>query len=65
MTEDIVTEDFPELRKGYTYQEGVLNEYANPQAARVHFTQVMRARGYTAGGNHTWVKPDFAVVMEP
>lgn len=65
MTEDIVTGSFPELLKRDDHKVGVLGEYANVQAARVNFAQVMRANGYKAGSNHTWIKPGFAVVMGP
>ena len=66
MSEDIVTGDFlDELGKRCDNQAGVVDEYANPQAARVHFRRAMQARGYRRGGNHTWTKPRLAVVMEP
>jgi len=64
MTEDIVTETFPELSKRHDGQAGT-REYSNPQAARVHFARVMRTHGYRPGGNHAWLKPGFAAVMEP
>ena len=64
MIEDIITEVFPELGKPHDAQAGT-REYSNPQAARVHFAHVMRAHGYRPGGNHTWMKAGFAVVMEP
>jgi len=66
MSEDIITSDFfDELHRRCDHQAGVINEYANPQAARVHFARVMRTHGYRPGGNHAWLKPGFAAVMEP
>ena len=64
MNEDIITEAFPELQKHHDGQSGTY-EYSNPQAARVHFAQVMQAHGYRPGGNHMWQKSGFAAVMEP
>ena len=52
MSEDIITETFPELSKHHDSQAGT-REYSSPQAARVYFTRVMRAHGYRPGGNHT------------
>ena len=66
MSEDIVISDFfDELHKRSDHQAGVVREYANPQAARVHFRRVMWLHGYRPGGNHTWTKAGFAIVMEP
>lgn len=64
MSADITTETFPELERHHDNQADT-REYSNPQAAHVHFAQVMRARGYSPGGNHTWLKDGFAVIMEP
>jgi hypothetical protein len=65
MNEDIITETFPELSKRHDAQAGTSDEYANPQAARVHFARVMWLHGHRPGGNRTWLKPGFAAVMEP
>ena len=65
MSEDIVTGGFLDELHKRCDNHGVVNEYSNLQAARVHFRRVMQARGYRPGGNHTWMKLGFAVVMEP
>lgn len=62
--EDVITESFPELERHHDHQAGT-HEYSNPQAARVHWAQVMRMHGYKPGGNCTWLKIGFAAVMEP
>jgi hypothetical protein len=64
MSEDIITETFPELSKHHDSQAGT-REYSSPQAARVYFARIMWLHGYRPGGNHTWLKAGFAAVMEP